>query len=69
MWNKDEVAGKGKKIKGSIKDTVGEITGNKELENEGEADRAEGKVQEGVGSARRKAGETVKNLGKKIAGK
>ena len=69
MWNKDEVAGKGKKLKGSIKDTVGEITGNKKLENEGEADRAEGEVQEGIGSARRKTGDAVKNLGKKIAGK
>lgn len=69
MWNKDEVEGKGKKIKGTIKDKVGEISGNKKLESEGEADRAAGKVQEGIGSARRKAGETVKKIGNKIAGK
>jgi len=41
MWNKDEIKGKGKKIKGRVKDKVGEIIGDAELEAEGEADRVE----------------------------
>lgn len=69
MWNEDEVKGKGKQIKGDIKKTVGEWTGDCELEKEGKADRIEGEFQETVGEARRKAGEKVEELGKKIAGK
>ncbi|MGH9833008.1 MAG: CsbD family protein [Blastocatellia bacterium] len=49
MWNKDELEGKGKQIKGKVKDKVGEIIGNPELEAEGEAERVEGWVQEGIG--------------------
>ena len=55
MWNKDEVKGKGKKAKGKIKDKLGEITGNRELEAEGERERAEGQAQESIGKVRRKA--------------
>ena len=38
MRNKDELKGKGKQIKGRIKDKVGEMTGNRRLEAEGEAE-------------------------------
>jgi uncharacterized protein YjbJ (UPF0337 family) len=62
MLNKDEIKGKGKRIKGRIKDKVGEITGNRELEAEGEAERIEGAAQEGVGRARRKAHEIRKKI-------
>ena len=40
MLNKNEVKGKAKEIKGSIKDKVGEMTGNRNLEAEGEAEEA-----------------------------
>ena len=69
MWNKDEVEGKGKQIKGAIKDKVGEVTNNPRLEAEGEAERLEGKIQENVGKVRRKAGEAVVKAGKSLAGK
>jgi len=62
MWNKDELEGKGKQIKGKIKDKVGEIIGNPELEAEGEAERVEGWVQEGIGRARRKAEEAEEKI-------
>ena len=62
MRNKDELKGKGKQIKGRIKNKVGEMTGNRRLEAEGEAERIEGLVQEGVGRARRKAGELSKSV-------
>ena len=51
MWNKDEIKGKGKQIKGAIKNKVGEVTNDPNLEAEGEAERREGKVQEKVGRA------------------
>ena len=41
--DKDRVAGSAKKIKGSIKEVVGEAAGT--LEVEGKADKGEGKVQ------------------------
>ena len=61
MRNKDELKGKGKQIKGRIKDKVGEMTGNRNLEAEVEAERIEGLAQEGVGRARLKADELLKN--------
>ncbi|MFN7931078.1 MAG: CsbD family protein [Blastocatellia bacterium] len=69
MWNKDELEGKGKQIKGTVKDKAGEWTGNETLEQEGEAEHDAGKVQENLGTARRKAGEVVEDVGRKIAGK
>jgi len=68
MWNKDEMQGKAKEIKGSIKDKFGEVTNDPNTEAEGEAERTEGKVQHGFGTARRKAGEVVEDIGKTIAG-
>jgi uncharacterized protein YjbJ (UPF0337 family) len=59
--DKDELKGKGKQIKGRIKEKVGEMTGNRNLEAEGEAERIEGLAQEGVGRARLKADELLKN--------
>jgi uncharacterized protein YjbJ (UPF0337 family) len=69
MWNKDEVEGKGKQIKGTVKDKVGEVIGNPDLEAEGEIDRAEGETQENFGKARRKVGEAIEDAGKAIGGK
>lgn len=67
MWNKDEVEGKGKEIKGNIKETVGHATGNRDLEGEGQADELDGKVQKNVGKARRKVGEVIEDIGEKIS--
>ncbi|MEP7270709.1 MAG: CsbD family protein [Acidobacteriota bacterium] len=69
MWNEDEVEGKGKKIKGTIKDKVGELIGDKDLEAEGEAEHAAGDLQEKGGTVRRKVGEVVEDVGKVIGGK
>jgi uncharacterized protein YjbJ (UPF0337 family) len=66
--NKDEMAGKFDQASGAVKDKVGEVTGNDDLEAEGEAQRAGGNVQEGYGTARRKVGEAVEDLGNKIGG-
>jgi uncharacterized protein YjbJ (UPF0337 family) len=68
MWNKDEIEGKGKQIKGAIKDKVGEWTDNDTLEEEGEAERAKGNLQQAAGKAKRKAGEFVDDVKKEIVG-
>jgi uncharacterized protein YjbJ (UPF0337 family) len=62
MRNKDELKGKGKRIKGKIKAKAGEILGDRNLEAEGEAERIVGIAQEGYGRARRKADELVKKV-------
>ena len=64
--NKDELKGKGKKIKGHVKEEVGRITGDERLRVEGGDERTEGEVQEGVGKVRRKVGEAVEQLGRKV---
>ena len=69
MWNKDEFEGRGKQVKGKVKDKVGEWVGDRDLEAQGEAERAEGFLQEKTGKVRRKTGEAVEKAGRKIAGK
>jgi uncharacterized protein YjbJ (UPF0337 family) len=64
--NRDEMEGKFDQAKGAIKDKVGEVTGNERMEREGEAEHAGGEMQEGFGTARRKVGETVNEIGDKI---
>lgn len=69
MWNKNELEGKGKQIKGGIKDKVGEWTGDNTLEEEGEAERLEGNLQEGVGKVQRKAGKLIDDVKRKLSDK
>jgi uncharacterized protein YjbJ (UPF0337 family) len=53
--SKDEVKGRGKKIKGQIREEVGKITDNKTEQIKGKIEQVEGKVQEEVGKIKRKA--------------
>jgi uncharacterized protein YjbJ (UPF0337 family) len=71
--NKGEVEGKFEQAKGWVKDKAGEVTGDRDLEAEGEAQNAEGKSQEtwgkvkhGVGDVVDAVGDAVKNTGDKI---
>ena len=66
MWNRDEMRGKADRIKGGLKKKAGELRGDEDLRNEGEADEAAGRVQEAFGEGRRKIGEAIKDLGKKV---
>lgn len=64
--NKDEVKGKLDQAKGTVKETVGGALGDRDMEAEGQADRASGNVQEGYGTAKRKVGDAVKDVGDAI---
>lgn len=64
--NRDEVEGKFDRAKGTVKENVGRALNDRDLEGEGAADRAKGNVQEGWGTAKRKVGETVEDIGDKI---
>lgn len=61
--NRDEMEGRLDQAKGSIKEGIGDATGDREMENEGKIDRAEGNIQEGFGEGRRKVGDTIKDIG------
>ncbi len=64
--NKDEVEGKYEQAKGWVKDKVGEATGDRDLEAEGEVQNAEGKSQETWGKAKRGVSDTVDAAGDAI---
>jgi uncharacterized protein YjbJ (UPF0337 family) len=64
--NDDEVQGKVNQASGSIKQKVGRALGDPILEDEGTDQRAGGDIQAGLGKARRKVGEAVKDLGDKL---
>ena len=54
MVNKDQVKGVAKQVKGSVKETVGRVTGNRRTEAEGAAEKTVGKVQKGFGDVKEK---------------
>ena len=66
MLNKNEREGKVDKVKGKVKETVGRITNDPVLEDEGVRDQASGEVQDTVGKVQRNVGEAVENVGKKL---
>jgi uncharacterized protein YjbJ (UPF0337 family) len=57
--DKDEIKGKLEQAKGYVKEKAGEMTGNEDLEAEGEADKAAGSVREGYGEAKDKVREAT----------
>jgi uncharacterized protein YjbJ (UPF0337 family) len=64
--NKDEVEGKFDQAKGAVKENVGHAIDNERMETEGAAERAGGHVQEGYGTAKRKVGEAIEDVGKAV---
>jgi len=52
--NKDEIKGKVKQIKGTAREEVGKLTGNKTEQVKGKIEQLDGKVQETVGTVKRK---------------
>ena len=67
MWNKDEVRGRAERVKGRVKEEAGKMSHDERLRNEGVADQAAGDVQEGFGRGRRKVGNAIKEVGRKIS--
>jgi uncharacterized protein YjbJ (UPF0337 family) len=65
-YNDDEVKGKIDQTVGKVKEAVGHTAADPVLEEEGADQRAAGDVQHGIGKARRKVGEAVSDIGKKL---
>jgi uncharacterized protein YjbJ (UPF0337 family) len=64
--NNDELNGKVDRLKGKIKEGVGNATYDEKLRGEGIADQAAGNVEEGFGKARRKVGDALHDIAHKV---
>ena len=58
--DKDRVEGSVKHVKGVVKETIGEVLRDAKLEAEGQADKAEGKVQNAIGGLKDAARDPLK---------
>jgi uncharacterized protein YjbJ (UPF0337 family) len=61
------MAGKTEQVKGQAKEAAGSLTGNKDLESEGKADRRAGEAKERVGHAKDKLEEVIEEAEHKAA--
>ncbi len=64
--NNDEAEGKWEQVKGTVKEKVGEATGDRSLEAEGELQNAEGESQETWGKFKRGVSDTIDSVGDAI---
>lgn len=64
--NPDEVDGKWEQVKGTVKEKVGQATGDDEMEAEGTAQDAAGETQETWGKFKRGVGDAVDSVGDAI---
>jgi len=60
---KDKIEGSFHEVKGTLKEEVGKVTGNRNLKAEGKAEKKAGKVQQRIGDAK----EAVANLKGQLA--
>jgi uncharacterized protein YjbJ (UPF0337 family) len=58
--DKDRIKGAAKQAKGSVKEQTGKLTGDRKTQAEGAAEKAGGKVQNTVGSAKDAIRDAVK---------
>jgi uncharacterized protein YjbJ (UPF0337 family) len=57
--NKDQIKGRVEETKGDVKEAVGKVVGNKELELEGKLENASGKVQAQYGDLKEDIKKTI----------
>jgi len=53
---KDNAEGKMHQVKGKVKETVGKVVGNDNLEAEGKDEKLDGKIQEKIGQVKKVMG-------------
>lgn len=57
--NKDQVEGRGEETKGKLKEVLGKIVGNKDLEEKG-------KIQKNLGAVQATVGDVKQDIAKKV---
>ena len=58
--DKDRIKGSGRQVKGSVKEAIGKVTGDRKTQAEGAAEKTVGKVQSSIGKAKDAARDAVK---------
>jgi uncharacterized protein YjbJ (UPF0337 family) len=53
-------------VKGKLKQAAGDLTGNKDLKDEGKVDEASGKAKHAVDSAKEKLGDAIDSVKDKL---
>ncbi len=66
--NKDELKGKAENLKGRVKEALGTLTGHKDKESEGAAERVEGAAKEKFGQAKEKFGQAKEKISRDLSG-
>jgi len=61
------MSGKSDQAKGRVKQAAGDLTGNEDLEREGERDEAAGKAKELIGDAKESLEDAVDSVKKKLS--
>lgn len=64
----EQAGGKAENFKGKIKEGVGKITGDRDLEAEGQVDQAEGTIRDKTGKAIRNVKDAGDRLKDKLSG-
>jgi len=64
--NEDEIRGKLDEAAGTVKQHIGRASGDLDMEDEGASQRIGGKIEGGMGKARRKVSEGLDELGNKL---
>jgi uncharacterized protein YjbJ (UPF0337 family) len=59
--DKDRVGGAAKKVKGSVKEAIGKVTGDTKTQAEGAAEKTAGKAQSAIGSAKDTVRDAISN--------
>ncbi|HVS82999.1 MAG TPA: hypothetical protein VHE60_14825 [Pyrinomonadaceae bacterium] len=62
--NREEVKGKYEAAVGAVKEEVGHVIDDKEMERQGAAERDAGDTRHQVGKVKRKVGEAIEDIGK-----
>lgn len=57
--NKDQIKGKAKQIKGTLKNETGKLTGNKPLEREGARENLAGDIQQRYGDVKQSVKDSI----------
>ena len=62
MGYEQQNEGRMEQARGTVKETVGDLTDNERMQREGEYDKAKGNIREGVGDVREDVDRTVDDL-------
>ncbi len=64
----EQAAGTGQKIKGKVKEGAGKLTGDQDLEAEGQMDQGEGNLRQNAGKLGRGISDAAERAGEKLRG-